>query len=83
MPDLFRSVVNGPPRSRSAGGSDRGRATTAGYPAEEFAAHSLRAGFLTSAAASSASTWKMREVSRHKPMQVLLTGPHRVVRAEC
>ena len=32
--------------------------------------HSLRAGFLTSAAAG-ASIWKIREVSRHKSVQVL------------
>jgi hypothetical protein len=34
-------------------------------------AHSLRAGFLTSAARSGASVFKMRDVSRHKSMDVL------------
>lgn len=49
----------------------KARAAAAGYRPAEFAAHSLRAGFLTSAAASGASIWKMREVSRHKSVQVL------------
>jgi hypothetical protein len=37
----------------------------------DFGAHSLRAGFLTSAARRGASVFKMRDVSRHKPMDVL------------
>jgi integrase len=47
------------------------RAAAAGYAGENFAGHSLRAGFLTAAARSGASVFKMREVSRHKSMQVL------------
>jgi len=47
------------------------RARAAGYAGEDFAGHSLRAGFLTAAARSGASVFKMREVSRHKSMQVL------------
>ena len=47
------------------------RAQAAGYAAADFAAQSLRAGFLTSAAAAGASVRKMREVSRHKSVQVL------------
>jgi len=47
------------------------RAKAAGYSVADFAAHSLRAGFLTSAAAAGASIWKMREVSRHKSVQML------------
>lgn len=43
------------------------RFAKAGYDPKQFAAHSLRSGFLTSAA----SVWKMREVSRHKSVQVL------------
>jgi len=42
-----------------------------GLCAADYAAHSLRAGSLTSAAAAGASIWKMREVSRHKNIQVL------------
>jgi integrase len=36
-----------------------------------FAGHSLRAGFLTSAAAKGANVFKMRDVSGHKSMDVL------------
>jgi len=36
-----------------------------------FGAHSLRSGFLTSAARKGASVFKMRDVSRHKSMDVL------------
>jgi integrase len=42
-----------------------------GLKAAEFGAHSLRAGFLTSAARRGASVFKMRDVSRHKSMDVL------------
>jgi site-specific recombinase XerD len=47
------------------------RVAAAGYDPAAFAGHSLRAGFLTSAARAGASVFKMREVSRHKTMQVL------------
>jgi hypothetical protein len=39
--------------------------------AASLGAHSLRAGFLTSAARRGASVFKMRDVSRHKSMDVL------------
>ena len=42
-----------------------------GLNAADFGAHSLRAGFLTSAARRGASVFKMRDVSRHKSMDVL------------
>jgi site-specific recombinase XerD len=42
-----------------------------GLKAADFGAHSLRAGFLTSAARRGASVFKMRDVSRHKSMDVL------------
>jgi hypothetical protein len=42
-----------------------------GLKATGFGAHSLRAGFLTSAARRGASMFKMRDVSRHKNMDVL------------
>jgi site-specific recombinase XerD len=45
----------------------------AGLDAGEFAAHSLRAGFLTSAAEGGANIFKMMETSRHKNMQTLKT----------
>ena len=71
---VFRSLVNGQVGAALTGQSVslviKRRAAAAGYAAADFAAHSLRAGFLTSAAAG-ASVWKMREVSRHKSVQTL------------
>ena len=42
-----------------------------GLDGAAFGAHSLRSGFLTSAARRGASIFKMRDVSRHKSMDVL------------
>jgi hypothetical protein len=42
-----------------------------GLKAADFGAHSLRAGFLTGAARRGASALKMRDVSSHKPTDVL------------
>ncbi len=76
---LFRRLAAGPAGVATASPlSDRAVArlvqahvAQAGYAAADFAGHSLRAGFLTAAARSGASVFKMREVSRHKSMQVL------------
>jgi len=72
---VFRSLVNGrigaALTDQSVSLIVKRRTAAAGYTAAAFAAHSLRAGFLTSAAAAGASIWKMREVSRHKSVQVL------------
>ena len=46
-------------------------AAAAGYDPAQFSGHSLRSGFLTSAAANRASLWKMQAVSRHKSIDVL------------
>ena len=46
-------------------------AAAAGYDPAHYAGHSLRAGFLTEAAANRASIFKMQDVSRHKSVQVL------------
>ena len=58
--------------------SDRGvalvvkaRAAAAGFDPAQFAGHSLRAGFLTEAAARGANIFKMREQSRHRSLEVL------------
>jgi integrase len=42
-----------------------------GLDGTAFGAHSLRSGFLTSAARRGANVFKMRDVSRHKSMDVL------------
>jgi site-specific recombinase XerD len=46
-------------------------ARRAGLKAADFSGHSLRSGFLTSAAARGASVFKMMDVSRHKSVDVL------------
>jgi site-specific recombinase XerD len=46
-------------------------AKRAGLDAQGFAGHSLRSGFLTSAAEAGASVFKMMEVSRHKSVDTL------------
>jgi site-specific recombinase XerD len=49
----------------------KARAARVGLKAEDFGGHSLRAGFLTSAAAKGASLFKMMDVSRHKSVDTL------------
>ncbi len=46
-------------------------AEKAGYNPQDFAGHSMRSGFLTSAAARGASIFKLIEVSRHKSTDTL------------
>lgn len=46
-------------------------ASQVGLDPAQFAGHSLRSGFLTSAARNRASLFKMQEVSRHKSLDVL------------
>lgn len=43
----------------------------AGFDPDDYAGHSLRAGFLTSGAEAGASIFKLMEVSRHKSMDTL------------
>ena len=49
----------------------KARAQRAGLDPKLFAGHSLRSGFLTSAAARGASIFKMADQSRHKSMDTL------------
>jgi site-specific recombinase XerD len=46
-------------------------ASRVGLDAASYAGHSLRSGFLTSAAETGASVWKLSEVSRHKSLDTL------------
>jgi hypothetical protein len=46
-------------------------ASRLGLDADAFAGHSLRSGFLTSAAVCGASLFKMMDVGRHKSVDVL------------
>jgi len=75
---LFRRVSQCGTRVLAERMSDRSvaevvkaRAKRAGLDPAAFAGHSLRAGFLTSAARAGASIWKMQEQSRHKSLNVL------------
>ena len=74
---LFRRLTKGdsltaePMSDRAVARLVQSKALVAGYDPQRFAAHSLRSGFLTAAARSGASVFKMREVIRHKSMQVL------------
>jgi site-specific recombinase XerD len=74
---LFRAVTKGG-RARTARLSDHSVAEivkrcagTIGLDPAAYAGHSLRAGFLTSAAARGASVFKMMDVSRHKSVDTL------------
>jgi integrase len=74
---LFRPVSKGGTVGPSPLGADgfvralKRRAAAAGLDPASFAGHSLRAGFLTSAAESGADALKMAEVSRHKSLDTL------------
>ena len=75
---LFRRLSRGGDQALPCPMSDRAvarvvqvRVAAAGYDPAHFAGHSLRAGFLTSAARAGASVFKMQEQSRHKSIQVL------------
>jgi site-specific recombinase XerD len=74
---LFRPVTR---RGKISGRRLSGRAVAdlvksyarrAGLKAADFSGHSLRSGFLTSAAARGASVFKMMDVSRHKSIDTL------------
>jgi site-specific recombinase XerD len=74
---IFRPVAKGdrvseaPLSAFSAAEIVKHYATCAGLDARTFAGHSLRAGFLTSAAEHGASVFKMMEVSRHRSVDTL------------
>jgi site-specific recombinase XerD len=57
--------------ARSVADIVKARARRAGLDPKQFAGHSLRSGFLTSAAARGASIFKMADQSRHKSMDTL------------
>jgi len=56
---------------RSVANIVKAYAGRAGFDANLFSGHSLRSGFLTSAAAKGASIFKMMDVSRHKSVDTL------------
>lgn len=74
---LFRRLTRGgnltsdPMSDRAVARLVQHCAAGAGFDPALFAGHSLRSGFLTEAARNGASIFKMRDVSRHKSVQVL------------
>jgi site-specific recombinase XerD len=64
-------VVNATLTAESAAQVVKDAAERAGLDPDMFAGHSLRAGFLTSAAAAGASVFKMMDVSRHRSVETL------------
>ena len=64
-------VTDDPMSSHAVGRLVQAAAAAAGYDPKAFGGHSLRAGFVTSAARAGASVWKIREVTRHKSLEVL------------
>jgi glutathione S-transferase len=56
---------------RSVANIVKAYAKRAGFDASTFSGHSLRAGFITSAAGKGASIFKMMDVSRHKSVDTL------------
>lgn len=60
-----------PAVSRAVAEVVKAYARRAGFKAADFSGHSLRSGFLTSAAARGASIFKMMDVSRHKSIDTL------------
>ena len=81
---VFRAVAKGgkvsdqPLADDSASRVVKRYAARVGLEAASFAGHSLRSGFLTSAAESGASIWKLSEVSRHKSLDTLRSYVRRV-----
>jgi site-specific recombinase XerD len=73
---LFRGIgigdrVSDALTDRSVANIIKSRAAQAGLDANIYSGHSLRAGFLTSAASSGASLFKMMDVSRHKKVDTV------------
>jgi integrase len=74
---LFRQVPKG---GKRIGGRLGGRAyyeiikrgiAAIGLDASKFGSHSMRSGWISTAARNGASVWKMKEISRHKSTDVL------------
>jgi site-specific recombinase XerD len=64
-------VLSEPLRAQGIAEVVKHYAEKAGYDPDAFSGHSLRSGFLTSAAARGASVFKLMEVSRHKSVDTL------------
>lgn len=73
---VFRSIAKGGKvgcslTDRAVADLIKDRAKAAGLDPEQFSGHSLRSGFLTSAAEAGSSAFQMMAVSRHKSVETL------------
>lgn len=74
---LFRPITKGgnlrnqPITDKSISETVKRYAAAAGLDPDQFAGHSLRAGFITSAAEAGANLFKIMDVSRHKSVQTV------------
>ena len=64
-------VTDEPMSDRAVARLVQAAAKAAGYDPMRYGGHSLRAGFITSAARTGASIFKIQEISRHRSLQVL------------
>ena len=69
--DEGRQGLRRRPGERQRGADREAVCPRVGLDPASYAGHSLRSGFLTSAAESGASIWKLSEVSRHKSLDTL------------
>lgn len=69
--DRYGNVLPKPLSTRSIAEIVKKHAKRIGLDAEQFSAHSLRAGFITSAAKSGASLFKTMDVSRHRSVETV------------
>jgi site-specific recombinase XerD len=69
--DAQGRVVNAPLTAQAVALRVKRRAMLAGFDPSSLSGHSLRSGFITSAARSGASIWKLADQSRHRSMDTL------------
>ncbi len=69
--DRHGRVMAEPLSTRSIAEIVKKYAKSIGLDAEQFSAHSLRAGFITSAARSGAGLFKIMDVSRHRSVETV------------
>jgi len=71
VPRRAGQVTDEPMSDRAVARLVQAATTAAGYAPVPFGGHSLRAGFITSAARTGAGIFKIQEISRHRSLQVL------------
>ena len=69
--DRHGNVLPEPLSTRSIAETVKKYARRSGLDADQFSAHSLRAGFITSAAKTGAGLFKIMDVSRHRSVETV------------